>query len=365
MGIQFPMYHELHGREPDYAAALMKGMKVGYEPARQSEELLGYMLQSKIDESKAKYADRMAEANLAHLSAGTQGLNDAHGMSGLQRQLLQQKLKQGQFEQDLNDRITQGMSANNSSYGSEDKSSVPSVHPMPKPTLNDNIMDGMGSQPNSNTQSKGNPALYHIDDMVDSDPAVAAHLKTKFGYEKKVTPKFDPKTGITSIVTQYPSGRIDVETSGEGKQQLTNTVKTNAQNAVESIPKVLKIIDQLKEKPSPVRPPTWLGALYRGSARAEHNALVNEGKDLYLKALSLKSSDKGLETAEEILGRGESESDSNYRKRLDGVRKRLLEHEKEAKKILGSGGVSLENNNSTDLVIEYARDQNGRLVPSK
>jgi len=72
MALQFPMYHELHGTEPDYAQALMKGMKVGYEPARQSQELLGHMLEAKINKIKGDYTERLMQSQIAHNQALTE-----------------------------------------------------------------------------------------------------------------------------------------------------------------------------------------------------------------------------------------------------------------------------------------------------
>ncbi len=86
---------------PDLGEALNKGIKRGFEPREQAQELVKTMLANKIQGAKAKYAQQMEEANLNHILASTTGLNDTHGMAGLNRQILAQKVNEGKLKADL------------------------------------------------------------------------------------------------------------------------------------------------------------------------------------------------------------------------------------------------------------------------
>ena len=57
---------------PDFGEALNKGIKRGFEPRSQAEELLGNMLKNKNEGIKSKYAEDLAKATLAHQQALTE-----------------------------------------------------------------------------------------------------------------------------------------------------------------------------------------------------------------------------------------------------------------------------------------------------
>ncbi len=54
---------------PDYVSALSKGMDLGYKPANQSQDLLGKMLEAKLNSVKAKYQEPLMQAQIAHQKA--------------------------------------------------------------------------------------------------------------------------------------------------------------------------------------------------------------------------------------------------------------------------------------------------------
>ena len=79
---------------PDIGKTMEQGQERAIKPREQAEELVKTMLANKVQGAKAKYAQQMEEANLNHILAQTTGLGDTHGMAGLNRQLLQQKVNQ-------------------------------------------------------------------------------------------------------------------------------------------------------------------------------------------------------------------------------------------------------------------------------
>lgn len=74
---------------PDVGKTLDEAQTRAIKPRYQAEELVKTMLANKVQGAKAQYAQQMEKANLEHILAGTQGLNDTHGMVGLRRQLLE------------------------------------------------------------------------------------------------------------------------------------------------------------------------------------------------------------------------------------------------------------------------------------
>ncbi len=94
---------------PDYVGALSKGLEAGFKPASLSQKLLSDMLTNKMNESKARHAEEITLADLAHTQAGTQGLNDEHSMRGLRQQLLQQKVSEGDLRQNFYNKVLDGM----------------------------------------------------------------------------------------------------------------------------------------------------------------------------------------------------------------------------------------------------------------
>ncbi len=336
----------------DLGAALKQGFGnyQGFEeakntPKRLSEALLAAQLNNKINTAKAKYAEQNEAANLANTQAGTQNLNDTHGMSGLQRQILQMKINQAQSEADMDKRFANGgqpstMGNNPTVSGIQNQAQD---NETPAPTLKDNLTDGMGNRTNQNVVSAGNKDNYWLDDAVDSSPAFAARAKKKYGVEKKVTSKYDPKTGITSIITEWPSKKITVETSGiksqNGKSPLTTKTLSSLQSAKVAIPQLRKVIDQLIDAPSPVHPklPYGIGDVWRPGARKQHEDLVRLGKDLFAKAKGLTTTEKALETGMETLERGNFQSDETYHQALLATKKLLDEDEEQINSAINTG----------------------------
>jgi hypothetical protein len=330
---------------PDIGEAISKGYKQGMQPRVMAEELIKSKLANKIQSVKAQYAQQMEEAGLAHMLASTQGLGDAHGMAGLNRQLLQQKINQSNWEQNLNNSLFKnknpmqnsgndsGNDYGNDSFGGSD---IPSIYPSEKPTAEDNVNDGMGARTsNKNVVFAGNKDLYHIDDMIDSSPQAAAYFKNKLGYQKKITTKVDPKTGMATVITQYPSGKVEMETSRAGGHAgnvpLTTKTISSLQSAKVALPQLRQVIDKLIESPSPAKLP--YGIPWRPGASKEHDDLVNLGKDLFAKVKALTSTEHALKTGQQ----GNYSTDESYHKALLKTKALLDDDEKGIDSALGQG----------------------------
>lgn len=347
---------------PDLVGAISRGFTAGFQPRKQSEELLQSMLANKIQGAKAKLAPQMEQANLNHLLAQTQGLGDEHSLRGLRQQLLQQQVNQALYEQQLNQSLfgggAQSTNVNPWQVQTDSSSFVPS--------LKDNISNGMSlpqlpqtSDQQSNIVNPGNASMYHLDELYNSDPRARQALE-KRGFKQTQTTKYDPKTGMTTVLTTSPSGKVTLTstggTLGQGGIPLTNAVKTQQQNIITNVPKAVRLIDSIISKPSPIELPG-----YRKGARKAHDALVKEAAETYAKAKGWPNTISSIHDAEQILGRGMMESDSDYRERLVELQNELNRNVEDANNTLYPNKKGSQSNSG---VIEYVR-VNGRLVPKQ
>jgi len=170
----------------------------------------------------------------------------------------------------------------------------------------------------------------------------------KKGYKGSQEIKFDNKTGKTSVITSYPSGKITVKSAGaqsaEDGAPLTTKMISKHQNIISSIDNAVPIIQQIKElnvqktgkdgkpvdkywEPFPrTGSDVWyelgLGSLpgYK-SAAENYEALVSSALDSLVGAYGLPSTNEGMETVKKQLQIGHGETDAAYMKRLD----RLME----------------------------------------
>jgi len=195
--------------------------------------------------------------------------------------------------------------------------------------------------------SEGVPALYKVDELWEKSPNLHPYLEKK-GYKGSQEIKFDNKTGKTSVITSYPSGKITVKSAGaqsaEDGAPLTTKMISKHQNIISSIDNAVPIIQQIKElnvqktgkdgkpvdkywEPFPrTGSDVWyelgLGSLpgYK-SAAENYEALVSSALDSLVGAYGLPSTNEGMETVKKQLQIGHGETDAAYMKRLD----RLME----------------------------------------
>ena len=322
----------------DYGSAYTKGVENAYTPKNLAEKLLAAQLSNKHQSIVNQFLPRSEEARIGGLEAsrsareiGNQGLaerlNEQLQGSQLMNKLRQQKLSEAENEHRLNESI----------FGDGNN-----------PDLRQNMISGIRNKDNEslgmneNVVNAGNPNFYHLDELYNSNPLARKLLESK-GFKQSQVTKVDPKTGITSVITTNPSGKVTVSQSGvasnNGFSPLTNKTRSTLQAQKQAIPQLKEVIEKLKNTPSPVELPLpyGVGKAYRASSRAEHDALVNLGKDTFVKAKGLNVTDKSLETGAHILDRKPYETDSSYHKRLDNLSESLNEDEKSVNKSLKKG----------------------------
>ena len=195
------------------------------------------------------------------------------------------------------------------------------------------------------------PMMKAAKERAKQDPRFRGAFKKRFGYDLLA------ETPEQIKARQLETNKLKLDQKAEiDKTKNTNAVKTANQNIVNIVPRANRGIDQLIAAPSPTEFP-----LYRKGARAAHKALVNEAAENYAKAKGWPNTGESIKTASEILDRGEGEFDSDYRKRLEHLKDELNLSAEEAKAVLTPG----KQANKSSNVIEYVRDDKGRLVPKK
>lgn len=327
---------KLQGTEPDYGAAIDTGIQRGLKPKQYAEQLVSAMLANKVKGVEAKYAPQRQEAELNHLLAQTQGLGDEHGLRGLRQQLLQQQINSGNFEANLNNSLFGEMSNTKNTNNANDY-------------VTHSFENGESSTNSKQVVNEGNPSLYKIDELYEKSPQYRKALE-KRGFKQTQVTKYDPKTGVTSVITTSPSGKVTLSSAGvkssNGTNPLTTPTRTKLQIQKQAIPQLKNLIKELKESVAPFEPqlPWGLGTLYYPGQRAKYHGLVNTAKDLFVKAKGLNVTDKSLETGEKVLSRGTNETNADYHKRLDALDAALDEDENDINQSL-SQGISTKKSN--------------------
>lgn len=190
--------------------------------------------------------------------------------------------------------------------------------------------------PNEVIVSKGSPHLSGIDMMYESNPLSRAFLEKK-GYKKSQQIKFDNKTGRTTIITKWPSGKVTTQSSGgtpvSDEAPLTTANITKQQGIISSIDNTLPVIDEILKldkskkgnfeyepypRSSGVIPGLgWIPGYQSKSANYE--AMVSSALDTLLGAYGLPKTNEGIETVKKQLLIGHGETDTAYKKRLQNL----------------------------------------------
>jgi len=188
---------------------------------------------------------------------------------------------------------------------------------------------------NNNVQllEKGNPSQYGVDKMWDANPLSREFLKKK-GFSKKQDIKFNAKTGQTTILTTYPSGRVTTQSTASNAESLetplTSKMVSKHQGIIaavdNAIPTIEKILDlnqgdweQFPRSSGALPGLGWIPG--NQSKSTEYEALVSSALDSLVGAYGLPMSNEGIETVKKQLLISHGETDVAYKKRL----KNLLE----------------------------------------
>ncbi len=388
----FQLRPEEASGQPDYQKALQDVFKnvqgaydTAYKPKNMAEALLAAQIQNKINQPKADDAQGWYNLQKEALQSET-GLRGAH---------LKQALMDLHQNEWLNNALNGGST---SAMPSETQStSMPSIPPeaptnagrnvsyegpgpnygvptarntfpgrfpasQQAPSLRENVAQGMGGAAmpaaealqEAKVLTEGNPSLAHVDKLYDENPYARLALEKK-GFKKTQTVKVDPRTGLSSVVTTYPSGKVEVRSTSNatGDVPLTNALKTLHQNIISGAPKAEKMIDDLIESPSPLGIPG-----FKPDQQARHKALVNAAAETYAKAKGWPNTNESIHRATTILGRGTLESDAAYRERLKSLKSSLKNDIKDSKNILNPSSKRQEQSSSNELTFN---PETGRL----
>jgi len=172
-------------------------------------------------------------------------------------------------------------------------------------------------QPNEIVVAKGSPHLSGVDAMYENSPLSRAFLEKK-GYKKQTEVKFDNKTGRTTVMTKYPSGKVTLQTmggagsvSGDGIP-LTNNQVTKHQNIISSVDVAIPVLKEIADMKSyPYNP------LYHGAEYADYHGLVSQALDSVVGAFGMPKTNEGLESVRSQIERKTFETAGAYRKRLN------------------------------------------------
>lgn len=230
------------------------------------------------------------------------------------------------------------------------QSAAPMNAPNPAGAEQPSLPPAKPEAPNEVVITKGSPQLAGIDAMYDSNPLSRSFLEKK-GYKKTQEVKFDNKTGRTTIITKYPSGKVTVTASaapppvGDTGIPLTNKMISQHQQMISAIdnakPIIQDIIDQKGFQPYPRGLGMGLVPGFIGKG-ATYDTLVKSAVDTLMKAYGMANTDKGIGTVESQLLIKHGETISDYRNRLRMVLKDL-----DRRKAYSSNEVKRSNKIST------------------
>jgi hypothetical protein len=412
---------------PDYMNALRQGFQGAadvYKPKKAAEDLLAQALSNKINRPKAENAEEWfrSELNKNNASTGLSGAQTNYYSAQVEK-MLQQNAENRLFNQMLNGGVNEGyenapsnipdmhnapitiprspsggmqssvpaLAADNSgnqnvSYEGPGVAASTSVHDtfpgrfknrgvapaeeegstvLPDYARNLNAVSNPGNAENrsSTILSPGDPSKEYLNKMYDSNIRFRKAMEDR-GLTKKTSIHTNAGTGETSVITQWPNGKITSQTSttsASGGPSATPASKTAQQSIVINAPKVNRLIDKIIESPSPAT-----SAFYRPAAKKQHSALVTEAAETLVKARSWPNTKGSIDKAETILERGWFESDSAYRKRLEGLKNEMSTNVEEANNFLSPGNKkSSSNSKSNSNIVEWTRDANGKPIRKK
>lgn len=164
--------------------------------------------------------------------------------------------------------------------------------------------------------TEGAPNLAGVDALYDSSPLSRAFLEKK-GFKKTQEVKFDNKTGRTTVLTKYPSGKVTMQSSGgvggntdEGFP-LTNKMISKHQGIISSVDVAVPVLKQLADMGSYPRQ-SWV----KGDQYAQYQGLVSQAVDSVLGSFGLPMTNEGLQTIKDQIEIKTFETPSHYKKRI-------------------------------------------------
>lgn len=196
--------------------------------------------------------------------------------------------------------------------------------------------------PNEQVLDKGLPHLYGVDQMWDNNPISQEFLKKK-GFSKEVKREKDKKTGIETIYTKYPSGRMTkTEIVPEVKKEdldkgipLTTQVLNKTVSQVKGTDAIIPYIDELIDMGEKGQLPHTYWA--PTNAHATYIRTATEALDKYLTAAGLNQTDMSAQSIKEILFRSFNESTDHYINELKKLKARKIKERQDNIEIINKG----------------------------
>jgi hypothetical protein len=192
--------------------------------------------------------------------------------------------------------------------------------------------------------SPGSQNLSKIDDLYTTNPFARSALE-KMGLKKTQQIKID-KSGNPTIVTRYPSGKITVQSSNLGNEDIPLTTKMigQHQNVVSSIDVAIPVLDKIID----LKDNDYSRAGGWTNKGAKYNALVKQSLDSLLGAFGLPQTNEGIKTMLDQVEIGHGESPRAYRDRMKELKKDILERKKYSAGLVKKSANNVENNNEID-----------------
>lgn len=363
---------------------VLQGYRMQREPKKIGQEEKLRELMNQIKGSEAKYADPLNEARIALMS------NQIEGSRASTQKLLMEAAQEQAFMDALrgapsnvggmvregngsgyigsepagsgsnyysNSKDNSGISDPNIYGGGDVSESDKGLNPngfnieeqdspiQSNPRFKNNIPDltklNLGAD-GSNIIEKGSPDLYHIDRIYEEHPEFRDKLEKK-GFTKKQVVKFDPKTGTSSIITTYPSKKVEMKVikgSGSDKQPLTNSEVTKNQDIIRGIDNSLPSLGKLLELKHPSR---GIGFLGNPSDKAAYHALTAGVIDSLVSSLGLPKVQESINLVKHMVEKGTFENDESYNKRIENLIEDLQSRRDYSSKALTKGVASSAN----------------------
>lgn len=365
-GIPSVHFNQAETGVPDLGAAIRSGFDTYYKPKQMAEDLLKSKLANAINKPYAENADEWFRSQLGKEGAMA-GLYGAQtGLYGAQTQKLLQDMAATQAFNKLmgnaqNTSLTPGDLVPNPAQ-TTGTPSIPNVDSSYKEVADENTGgssnydDRLRSAVNQSAAditllSPGNAAMYALDKLYDTYPAMRSQFESR-GIKKTQTVKTDPKTGVSSVVTTYPSGRTELSTlNATNTATVANTAaaKTKALNVVNGVQNAIPLIDQMiKDTEKGIVPGQLIGHLFSRNKQASYKQHLNESAETLANALGFPATNEGFKNAAAVVGRAPGETDAGYAARLKQFKKELITRRQNAQQTLKTGTSLAPLNNSAE-----------------
>jgi hypothetical protein len=337
---------------PSYFDALMRGLQGAQEvaktvntPRQLSENYLATTLANRMNRPMAEGAQLAFDTDIDYKKAQT----------GLHHAQLEKYLNEIQTNKAFNDALSGGNQPGYTPNGFDNSGSNVSYEG-PGPSKSSSAKDTFpgrfaSAQPQPQQQppqqhaiilQQGDPSKEYINNMYDTNPNFRKALEAK-GYKKTTSVKVDQKTGASTVITQWPNGKIESTTTtpvnaDKEYAELTSAAKSKALAGIIGIDNALPIIDELIELTKKRKVPgQYFGKYFSPNEQVSYESLVNQSGETLANALGYPTTDTGQARAVHSVARGNGERDDHYIERLESLKTELGKRKERNKNTLDTG----------------------------